>query len=105
MSDYNINTAFASFIEAGAYLARDLQPLDEVTDLRVEQWRTSAMSLVRVGTSLFKEIDKRDTYIAKLERLLKERDGGAHDADCNMIYGKRCDCLHDEVVKYFEGKR
>ena len=41
----------------------------------------------------------------KLEALLKERDGGAHDQDCKSQYGKHCNCGHDEVMEYFEGKK
>ncbi len=55
-----------------------------------------------VSERIGKEFDNRDTHITELERLLKERDGGAHDADCNANYGRQCTCGHDAVTKYFE---
>ncbi len=41
-------------------------------------------------------------YIAELEHLLRERDGGVHDADCKANYGRQCNCGHDAVTRYFE---
>ncbi len=41
--------------------------------------------------------------IAKLEHLLKHRDGGSHDAYCRSHYDTGlCNCGHDAVAKYFE---
>ena len=66
MSEYNIKAARDSFIKTGAYLARDLVYLDEITELRVEHWRTGAMSLVRTGNQMFSECENRDARIAEL---------------------------------------
>lgn len=40
---------------------------------------------------------------AFLENLLYQRDGGSHDADCKIHYGRPCNCGHEEVQKYFFG--
>jgi hypothetical protein len=44
-----------------------------------------------------------DIAYAKLNKaikLLKERDGGAHDKHCKVHYGLPCTCQHDEVVEF-----
>jgi len=100
MSEYNIKAARDSFIKTGAYLARDLGYLDEITDARVYRWRTGAMSLVRIGKQMFSECENRDKRIAELKNLLRYRDGGTHDADCKIHYDTgRCTCGHDAVNK------
>ncbi len=48
-------------------------------------------------------LENQSNRIAKLEHLLKYRDGGSHDADCKTHYDTgRCTCGHDAVVNYFE---
>ncbi len=54
------------------------------------------------GTTLAKcNTRASDTSITKLEHLLKQRDGGGHDADCKWIYNysRQCNCGNDAVVK------
>lgn len=39
-----------------------------------------------------------------LRELLIHRDGGAHDGDCKVQYGKSCNCGHDDVLKLLRGE-
>ncbi len=46
--------------------------------------------------------------IAALESLLKERDKGGHESDCEITLGNDykppCTCGHNDVAKYFAEK-
>ena len=95
MSEYNIKAARDSFIKTGAYLARDLGYLDEITDARVYRWRTGAMSLVRIGKQMFSECENRDTRISKLEGLAQRQDKKLRQ--CATIIYKHHPELYDEI--------
>lgn len=42
---------------------------------------------------------------AELTRLLKDRDGGAHDSDCATRYSNpNCNCGHAEVKAFFDAE-
>ena len=45
-------------------------------------------------------IKEASIRLKELERLLKERDGGAHDVDCKTNYGRGCNCGHGAVSRY-----
>lgn len=38
--------------------------------------------------------------LAKAEELLAERDGGTHDRDCKINYGRGCTCCHTSVQDF-----
>lgn len=52
--------------------------------------------------SALQEHEAQAATIETLRDLLRQRDGGAHDADCKYLRGngsQRCNCMHFEVLE------
>ena len=50
--------------------------------------------------SLEKERDQLKANNERLRDVLMQRDGGVHDSDCDIKYGRKfCTCLHNETIK------
>ena len=74
--------------------------------MQISERAKSGIDAKRIKERLAHKVRRLSLENAELRKVLTERDGGSHDADCKALHhwgpAKPCNCGHDEVVKLLE---
>jgi len=77
---------------------KELESEVESEKLRADLW-------MRYHDELKENREIIKNKLSKAEDILKERDGGGHDADCKIFrMVAKCNCGHQDVLDYFKDK-
>jgi len=83
------------------------EALDEAKQriIELEAKNEQLIKWQKINRDQYKRAEKLKNKLTKAEDILKERDGGGHDADCKIFrMVAKCNCGHQEVLDYFKDK-
>jgi len=81
--------------------------MSQITELKAEiEQRKSDTIFYKESADSFQRVGiKTLAKLTKAEDILKERDGGGHDANCKIFrMVAKCNCGHQDVLDYFKDK-